>query len=1251
MKSPHLTELITTLAQPLAKQWYPLIEASLSDEKAQQQAKIELESHSLVVLRYVLGTSCDVAKVQRMVQKLTERYGNDKEVLPQTQQLLWRFLSQSLNSLQFEQNFSRIVSLMGLLSKGLDKSDSSHPTRSATRPDASSLSDRIFSLFARDKKASRPKAHDLQQLAEFSSIAIAIIQEQRIVYVNSLAIQCLGAKSAEQILGQDLQSFIPATSQKRLAKSRGKTTQKIQIGKAIELKLKRSDGILINIEAIVLPIIYENHPADFFIFHDITPRKQFLSIMQNSESLYQTLVETCPDAISVTDLNGRLLTMNRQMALLCGYKDSHELLFHHSNIAQLVPSAFQEKFSQIRRQLLQHGSIQNITFEMIRRDSGTVPVELNARLIRNRRGRPVGIMKVIRDISNRIDTEKASRERQQLLQSLIDASPEGIVFVNLDGAIRHINLQGAQMLGFQDEEDFLNHRMRMLDSVVAEQQEQARQFAQQTLQNGVIRNVEFTALKKDQSTLAVEISAAVVRNENEEPSAFSGVIRDITARKAIENRLVENERRYRELAESAEDAIFILNSNGIIEYVNKFGASLFGKKPEQLIGLNHAEQFGGRIDKQKKNMAKAFDSGKPVFATSKIPFPQKSVWLSTRLVPLRNEHGQITRLLGIARNISKLKEAQQALSENVEKYHRLIHHMKDAIFILEENRIVEWNSAAEKMFLFTETELKNKSLFDLFKAHQSMPKNAKLQLDKFLKNFSSGNESRLTWQMLRKDRTELTVEIAATRFKLAQKWRNLAVLHDVTDKIKQQKALEASEQRHRDIIERCLDGYFFLSLKGKLERTNAAYIQLFRQAREQVQSRELRQKALRDLNILKKSLMPFVLSGRNIPKREFEILGDHGQTICYVFNARRVIREGFITGIEGFVRDVSEDHRTRDRLQNSEARYRALFNNIPYEVFALDPSGHFAEANDVLIQRYGDPKGRTVAQTNFPPAMKKAIQYLLKSPPTKQSVSTTYEVSGDPKSHFNLLLDAIVAENDQILGFVGLNVDITNQIKLIAQSRDLTARLVQTQEAERARIAREIHDSLGQVLTALQFEIGAAMNALPQHTELAQQFLRETRIKISQITSEVHDLSHVLRPALLDDFGLIPALEDYIAQISRLGQLDIVFESVPLKGKLTRDAETALFRIAQEAMTNVIKHACAKHVRITIDQRENTVQFTFQDDGIGFAVRELRRNNSSHLGLLGMQERVEILDGTFKIKSRKNQGTEIKITIPIQKGA
>ncbi|MFA5263889.1 MAG: ATP-binding protein [Opitutaceae bacterium] len=225
--------------------------------------------------------------------------------------------------------------------------------------------------------------------------------------------------------------------------------------------------------------------------------------------------------------------------------------------------------------------------------------------------------------------------------------------------------------------------------------------------------------------------------------------------------------------------------------------------------------------------------------------------------------------------------------------------------------------------------------------------------------------------------------------------------------------------------------------------------------------------------------------------------------------------------------------------------------------------------------------------------------------------------------------------------------DLTEARRTEELLRALTHRVVQVQEAERGRVALELHDNITQLLCAVLFRSQALVGSLSARDGSAKSEAMKLREMLGKTAEEVERISRNLRPSVLDQLGLVAALHATGTEFENRTGVSVKLDCVELAARLPADTELALYRILQEALRNVEKHARARHVTVCLRQR-TFVQLAINDDGVGFDPdhHAARRKGKGGLGLLGMRERAAYVGGALKIKSVRGAGTEIEVSIP-----
>ena len=210
----------------------------------------------------------------------------------------------------------------------------------------------------------------------------------------------------------------------------------------------------------------------------------------------------------------------------------------------------------------------------------------------------------------------------------------------------------------------------------------------------------------------------------------------------------------------------------------------------------------------------------------------------------------------------------------------------------------------------------------------------------------------------------------------------------------------------------------------------------------------------------------------------------------------------------------------------------------------------------------------------------------------------------------------------------------------------LSRRLVDAQEAERRSISRELHDEVGQTLGALLVDVGHLSSLLPAEDKIAQEQIGRIKKAGATAVKSIRDMALLLRPPMLDDLGLVPALEWQARETSRRSEMEVEVHAEELTGEVPDEIKVGVYRLVQEALQNAATHAHAKNARVVVKRKQNRVAVEVIDDGKGFQPERTRG-----MGILGMEERVRQLGGEFAIRSAPGKGTTVHAELPIdQKG-
>jgi PAS domain S-box-containing protein len=354
------------------------------------------------------------------------------------------------------------------------------------------------------------------------------------------------------------------------------------------------------------------------------------------------------------------------------------------------------------------------------------------------------------------------------------------------------------------------------------------------------------------------------------------------------------------------------------------------------------------------------------------------------------------------------------------------------------------------------------------------------------------------------------------------------------------------------------------------------------------------------------------------------------------------------------IRDIDEQKRAAEALRNSEKRYRDLFNSIPIGLYRTTTEGSILDVNPAMLDILGYPDRDGLLQvksleTYVDPDDRKQFQRLLEEKGFVHDFAVQLR-RHDGSSIWVTINTTIVHDSDsQITYYEGAMADISGRKASEERIHELSHQLMQAQEDERRMISRELHDTVAQDLSVAKIECDLIYAELLNKRLPKAQRIQEICEALKKTILDLRNMAYDLRPPVLEELGLVETIYRFCEDFTQMWGMTVDFQSAGLKNlKLDYGIQINLYRLIQEGLTNIRKHAAADRVTLKLAAAFPNIILRVEDNGRGFDVqaRAAETDHEKRMGLRSMQERVTLLNGEMKLQSKPGRGTKISIKLP-----
>ena len=986
----------------------------------------------------------------------------------------------------------------------------------------------------------------------------------------------------------------------------------------------------------------------------------------NGAERLRAMIEASVDCVITIDAKSRILEFNAAAERTFGYR--REEVIGNPLTEAIIPPGLREGHQRGMAALLQGGAPKllgkRIEMPAMRSDGSEFPVELTVTRIASQS--PPLFTAYLRDITERKRDEQKLRESERKYRALVELTHDLVWAVDTEGRITYMSPASRRIYGREPEE--MIGRL-YTDFVPPEEASPGMARLAEIIATGEsVFEVEARVYHRDGHEVVLSANAVVQQDAAGNIVGLTGTSRDITQNKREEEKLRESETRFRELAENIREVFWLSDPEDTrMIYISPAYETIWGRSRETLYASPASWMEAIHpADKERMLQARANRaSTDPHDNIYRIVRPDGSMrWIRDRGFPVRDGEGAVVRFAGIAEDITERERTAEATAQLA----AIVESSADAIIGMDLNGIItSWNRGAQKTFGYTAEEMVGgpiKRLISPDRREEEEQVFSRIRRGENVEHFETAGIEKGGSQI------ELSLTVSPIRNAAGGIAGASLVARDITGLKRTQDALRASEERFRELAEN-IHEVFWISTTGfggassELLYISPAYESVFGRTCESL---------FRNPHSFLDAIHPedrarvtdvFEREREQGFEVEYRVVRPDG-SIRWIRDRGFPIQDtaGHFYRLAGIAEDISERKQAEDRLRRSEEKFKTLFGIAPVGISVLDQQLNVVDANPALerILRLskeellgGTWRGRVYLDA-------KGTRQPREEMPSLRAVAA--------RRSFNDVETGIIAENGEIIwtqvsaapldlpdaSAVVITQDITERKRAAKeleqanrQLRILSRQLFHLQEEERRHLARELHDEIGQSLTAAKINLKLIAPDVPAQISGR---LEDSVQLLDRLLRQVRELSLNLRPPLLDELGLVPTLRWLVDQQAQRAGLRVIFTANVDGLEIDPDVQTTCFRVAQEAITNIIRHSGAKC--FTVDLRREPVRLTLsvRDDGVGFdpAVMQQRTTQDFTLGLVSMKERALLVHGGLEVHSAPGQGTEIHAWFPLPNG-
>lgn len=970
-------------------------------------------------------------------------------------------------------------------------------------------------------------------------------------------------------------------------------------------------------------------------------RKRTSEQLVKQHALLESMMTSLPGIFYVTEITGEMIRWNAQLELITGYSGS-EISSRHP--LDFVDDKDRELLLKKSMEMYRNGSSE-AEVDIITKSGEKIPYLFTGQLIEYEDRTCMIGMGV--DLTERRKVEESNRRNEEKFRVLVDAAPDATVIVNEKGIVQMVNRQAEVVFGYKREE-LIGHLVEILipQEFHGLHKRYLENFQKETRTREMGMGMELFAVKKDGSRIPVEISLSPLHSE--EGLLVTASIRDITERKKAAEQLHREKEISDRIIETLPGLFYIIDTSAKYIRWNKRKEAISGYSHEEMSRMNSLDFFAGE---DKENIANAIRRG---FLTGATEVEAYVLTKDGRKIPhfftgvVVDFEGQPC-LMGMGFDITERKKASEELLKQKELLESIINTLPGIFYVFDANgKYLMWNKNHETVPGYTTEEMQHMYPLNFFDEEERP-----MITERISKVFTEGY-AEAEANFMGKDGTKTPYYFNGIVIDYDNKPCLMGVGIDITQRKKVETELREAENKFRTLVERSQVGVYIVQ-KGRFVYVNPRFCEIYGYSEEEMLAMD---PLTTIINEQYKQLVMDNITARvngDLDSVHYEVTGikKDGTPNRVEFFGTRTMYEGKPT-IIGTMVDITERARAEEALRKSDANLHTLFDNTETKYALLDTNLHFMSYNQgfadfVKEELHKEIQPNTHYLQYVPKGKEKAVEEKIKA--VLEGGTANYEVSypqpGGQLHWYDVRYIAVKDNSGHTLGLMVALLDITEKKLLeqkvtdqkIQEQKKMTRAVLNAQEKERNKIGQELHDNVNQILVGAKMYLGSIKENNEQNLDIV-------RHSISLLDNAINEIRALTREQVtpqrqIDLKNLIQSLVDNMKKLSRI-EVDFYYDTGEYKVK--DDLKINIYRIVQEGINNILKHASAKRVSIIVKADAEGLHVEITDDGVGFSSSLA---GTKGIGITNILNRVESYNGRVFIESQPGPGCKIDITVPI----